>query len=47
MGMGEKKTKENAKKISPFGYSLIPLFYDMEADCFPVSENTKNKPDIP
>ena len=22
-------------------------FYDMEADCFPVSENAENKPDLP
>ena len=37
--MKEKKPK---RKNSPFG---CPPFYDMEADCFPVSENAENKPE--
>ena len=24
-----------------------PPVYEMEADCFPVSDNTENKPDLP
>ena len=38
LGMGEKTLKRNA---------LPSPFYDMEADCFPVSENVENKPDLP
>ena len=50
MGVGEKtrnmckrKTKENP----PFGCPPIPPSTKMEADCFPVSENTENKQDLP
>ena len=39
MGMGEKIPK---RKKSPFGCLPIP-FYDMEADCFPVSENAEKQ----
>ena len=39
----QMKTKE---KIPLFGCPPIPPFTKMEADCFPVSENTKNKPDL-
>ena len=53
MGIGEKKnqnekdeTKE--KRFSPFGCPPIPTpSAKMKADCFPVSENTENKPDLP
>ena len=45
MGMGEK-TERECKKI-PVWLPSHPLVYDMEADYFPVSENTENKPDLP
>ena len=51
MGMGEKNPKytksENKGKNSQFGCPPIPTSTKMEADCFPVSENTENKPDLP
>ena len=42
-------TKANKKKRKKFPVWLPahPRLYDMEADSFPVSENTKNKPDRP
>ena len=43
----KKNEYENKGKNSPFGCSPILLSTKMEADCFPVSENTKNKPDLP
>ena len=43
----EIRTKENQGKNSPFGCPPIPPSMKMEADCFPVSENTENKPDLP
>ena len=52
MGMGEKPRNiqkyehENKGKNSPFGRPSIPTSTKMEADCFPVSENTENKPDL-
>ena len=50
-GDGRKKNKnENTKprkKIFPVWLPSHPPVYDMEADCFPVSENTKNKPVLP
>ncbi len=50
MGMGEKTPKyiqgENQGKNPPFGCPPIPPSTKMEADCFPVSENTENKPDL-
>ena len=49
--MGEKNpevcTKRKTRKNSPFGYPPIPPSTKMEADCFPVSENTEKKPDLP
>ena len=50
MGMGEnprniQKTKQR-KKIPVWLPSHAPD-NEMEADCFPVSENTENKPDLP
>ena len=47
--MGEKlrntKANKTKGKNSQFG---CPLFFsDMEADCFPVSENTENNADLP
>ena len=51
MGMGEKprNTKTNAKTMEKFPVWLPshPPVYEMEADCFPVSENTENKLDLP
>ena len=47
--MGENPeiyTNENQGKSSPFGCPPIPPSTRMEADCFPVSENTENKPDL-
>ena len=44
MGMGEKKT-QNEK--NPHLVGLPSLFYDMEADYFPVSKNPENKPNLP
>ena len=43
VGDGRKKPET---KNSPFGCPSI-LFYDMEADCFLVSENAENKPELP
>ena len=44
----ETKEKTNkTKKKSPLWWFSHPHFYDMEADCFPVSENAENKPEIP
>ena len=40
----QTKTKE---KIPPFGWPPITPSTKMEAVCFPVSENTENKPDLP
>ena len=40
------KMKENKERI-PVWLPYHPPFYDMEADCFPMSENTENKPDLP
>ena len=44
LGMGEKKS---SKRKIPRLVALPSPFYDVEADCFPVSENAKNKPDQP
>ena len=38
---------ENHGKNSLFGCLPILPSTKMEADCFPVSENTENKPDLP
>ena len=47
-----KKTPNNEKtkprkRFSQFGYPPITPVYEMEADCFPVSENTENKLNLP
>ena len=46
--MGEKprNIQKQVKKFSVYLPSN-PRFYDMDADCFQVSENTKSKPDLP
>ena len=53
MGMGEnpqnamkRKKAKTKEKISLWLPSYHPST-KMEADCFPVSEHTKNKPDLP
>ena len=50
MGMGEKlrniqKTKQ--RKKLPVWLPSHPPVYEVEADYFPVSENTENKPGLP
>ena len=41
-------TRRKLRKNPPFGCPpLPPSTKKMEADCFPVSENTENKPDLP
>ena len=50
MGMGEKKPeiqKTKTRKKSPVWLPSHPPVYEIEADCFPVPENTENKPDLP
>ena len=51
-GDGRKKTeiytRRKQRKKSPVWLPFHPPVYEkMEADCFPVSENTENKPDLP
>ena len=52
-GDGRKKTpKKNEKtkprkRFSPFWLPFPPPSTKLEADCFSVSENTANKPDLP
>ena len=38
--------KKNETKNFPVWLPSHPPFYDMEANCFPVSENAENKPDL-
>ena len=38
--------RKQRKKFPVWLPSHLPV-YEMEADCFPVSENTENKPDQP
>ena len=49
-GDGRKTPKyiqsEKQRKDFPFGCPPIPPSTKMEADCFPVSKNTENKPDL-
>ena len=41
-------TKQKPRKKSPVWLPSHPHIYEkMEADCFLVSENTENKPDLP
>ena len=52
MEMGEKPRitiKRNKKPRKKFPVWLLshPSVDEIEADCFPVSENTENKPDLP
>ena len=42
-----KNTKDEAKQKFPVWLPSHSPVYNVEADCFPVSENTKNKPDLP
>ena len=48
VGDGRKniETKKEREKI-PRLVALPSPFYDMEADCFPESENADIKPDLP
>ena len=49
-GNGRKKTENIIKRKKYETKEKIPSYYpvyEMEADCFPVSENTENKPDLP
>ena len=39
--------KKNRNEKIPCLVALPSPIYDMEADCFPVSENAENKPDPP
>ena len=51
MGMGGKPRnmykRKPRKKFPVWLPSHPPIYEKMEADCFPVSENTENKPDLP
>ena len=52
MGMGEKpqniqKTNTKTKEKFPVWLPSHPPVYEMEADNFPVSQNTENKPVLP
>ena len=42
-----KYTKDEIKEKIPRLVALPSPVYEVEADCFPVSENTENKPDLP
>ena len=44
--VGDGRKKKRNEKIPRF-VALSSPFNDREADCFPVSENAKNKPDLP
>ena len=49
MGMGEKPQnirKAKSRKNFPVWLPSHPPVYEMEADCFPVSENIENKLDL-
>ena len=48
--MEEKTPKEKVKnrtKKNPVWFLSHPFIYKKEADCFPVSKGTENKPDLP
>ena len=47
-GNGRKKPEreKEMKEKNPRLYALLSPFNNMEADCFPVSENAENKPDL-
>ena len=42
-----KNEYDKQRKKFPVWLPSHPPDYEMEADCFPVSENTKNKPVLP
>ena len=42
-----KRKNETKEKIFPVSLPYHLPVYEMEADCFRVSENTGNKPDLP
>ena len=44
--VGDGRRNPETKKI-PRLVALPSPSYDMEADCFPASENVENKPDLP
>ena len=48
-GNGRKTPKCNKTNLSEIPHWLPshPPVYEIEADCFPVFENTENKPDLP
>ena len=46
-GDGGKNRKKKGKQKKKIWLLSHPPFYDMEANCFPVSENAENKPDLP
>ena len=41
-----QKQMRKPRKRFPILLPSHPPVYEMEADCFPVSENTENKPDL-
>ena len=41
------KNEYETKEKIPIRLPSHSPFYEMEADCFPVSKNTENKPDLP
>ena len=48
MGMGENsKIQKRKQGRNPRLVTLPFPVYKMEGDCFPVPENTTNKPDLP
>ena len=42
-----KYTKDETKEKNSVWSASHPPVYEVETDCFPVSENTENKPDLP
>ena len=44
---GWEKNPEIYKRRSKGWLPSHPFFYEVGADCFPVSENIENKPDLP
>ena len=50
LGVGEKQKNKNKNKKNEKSLRLVALpspFYDIAVDCFPVSDNAENKPDLP
>ena len=46
-GKTTKYAKDETKERIPRLVALPSPVYEVEADCFPVSKNTENKPDRP